>query len=171
MRECSYCHQQFDPVNDRPPHRISKYCSRECSGLARRNRVDLVCRQCSQPFQRKAYMADWSQDRGPFCGFECYGQWQSENTRGADNPGYLPDNTSRYSRQLQEHRAIVLELAGHKCVQCGSDYRLHVHHIREWNPDDPTTHALDNLMTLCASCHRKQHPIPHRPDGKFSSRQ
>ena len=46
---------------------------------------------CSAQFERKRYMQDWSQERGPFCGFHCYAEWQAENTRGDANPFHNPD--------------------------------------------------------------------------------
>lgn len=36
-------------------------------------------------------MADWSQERGPFCSFQCYGAWQKVHTVGPANPGYRPE--------------------------------------------------------------------------------
>ena len=49
----------------------------------------------------------------------------------------------------------VLERDGWKCQCCGSPTNLHVHHLlyRSRLGAD----ALDNLITLCASCHRRQH--------------
>ena len=68
-----------------------KFCSRKCRDEFRRTGVHLVCVQCGKKFYRKAYMADWSKERGPFCGFDCYGQWQSANCRSENNPNYNPD--------------------------------------------------------------------------------
>ena len=163
MKICQQCGIEFDPVNERPSH-PAKYCSRPCSFEAQRTLVTLECRQCGKSFRRKAYMADWSQDRGPFCGFGCYGQWQKENTVGPANPNYYPDSTSRGAWNHQQGRHAALARDGNCCAQCGSDHLLHIHHL-----GDPDNHAPDNLLTLCASCHRKRHPVPHGPDGKFVS--
>jgi len=101
---CQHCQQPFDCLDyrhNRPP----KYCSRNCRDLARSTRVALTCVQCGQSFERKAYMADWSQERGPFCGFDCYAAWQSEHCSGEANPNYRAD------------RHAVLQ-----CDWCGKDF-------------------------------------------------
>ena len=162
MKTCQQCGKSFDPVNERPSH-PAMYCSRSCSHAAQRTKVTLVCRQCGQSFQRKAYMVDWSQERGPFCGFRCYGRWQSEHMTGPANPTYNPDSTKRDAWNWQQSRQAALARDG-QCVDCGSTRRLHVHHL-----GDPDNHALDNLATLCISCHRKRHPVPHGLDGRFVS--
>jgi hypothetical protein len=161
--QCQQCGQTFG-CRDYRPTRPPKYCGRQCRDLAQTTRVELTCRQCGRTFDRKAYMAEWSQGRGPFCGFDCYGAWQSENTVGEANPNYSPEATSRDCVNWLNGRQAALERDGFRCVQCGREDRLHVHH-----KDDPDCHEADNLVTLCASCHRKEHPLPHGPDGKFQS--
>lgn len=34
---------------------------------------------------------------------------------------------------------------------------MHVHHIRDFDPNDPLTHADENLITLCSVCHVMHH--------------
>ena len=168
MKTCQRCGAQFDPVNERPSH-PARYCSRTCSHQAQAKRVLLTCRQCGREFERKAYMADWSVDRGPFCGFPCYGEWQKAHTQGEANPNFRPRSNARASGEWERNRLVVLERDGRRCVQCGSDHRLHVHHRESWEPGQAGPHEPDNLETLCASCHRKRHPVPHGPDGRFVS--
>ena len=52
----------------------------------------------------------------------------------------------------------AMERDGHRCTACGSIKRLVIHHIdgRGRGCKDPN-HALDNLDTLCNSCHNKWH--------------
>ena len=145
------------------PEKPRRYCSRECRDAAQTTRVTLECRQCRRSFERKAYQRDWSQERGPFCSMSCYGEWQKGRR------GHRTSLTGRYSMEWEENRRRARERDGHRCVRCGSTKLLHVHHLTPWNPDDPLTHAVDNLETLCASCHRKLHPVPHGPDGRFRS--
>jgi hypothetical protein len=163
---CVHCSRNYTTMDEKKG-RVSRYCSRQCSSEARKRRVVLECIQCLQPFERKEYMANWSKERGPFCGFDCYAVWQAIHTRGENNPNFVPHSTARGGGQWMRSRLVVLERDGYRCVQCGSAERLHVHHRRHWNPDDTDTHEADNLETLCASCHRKAHRMPHGPDGKF----
>jgi 5-methylcytosine-specific restriction endonuclease McrA len=51
-------------------------------------------------------------------------------------------------------RAKALQRDNAQCVICGNQTgRLEVHHLRKYKPGQP--HNLDNLVTLCAACHRK----------------
>jgi 5-methylcytosine-specific restriction endonuclease McrA len=168
MNRCETCHRDYQPKDERA-NRPSRYCSRACSHEAQRTRVALTCRQCGRSFQRKAYMQDWSQERGPFCGLLCYGVWQQENARGEANPNYRPRSSVRGAGQWERARQVVLDRDGHCCQQCGSTHRLHVHHREPWQSGQADPHALDNLETLCASCHRRRHPMPLGPDGRFQS--
>jgi len=85
---CLQCGKEFLPKDERQ-NRPAKYCSRACSHKAQKTKVTLVCRQCGREFQRKAYMKEWSKERGPFCNFECYGQWQKSHSLGEKNPNYV----------------------------------------------------------------------------------
>ena len=164
--QCESCGESFQSA-ERKAGRQPRYCSRRCSGLARRRRVSLVCVQCLGSFERKQYMEAWSQDRGPFCGFDCYGAWQRDHTRGEQNPNHKPQSAARAAGQWSRNRLRALERDGHQCCRCGSRHRLHVHHRVPWTPQRQDPHALGNLETLCASCHRQEHPVPRGPDGRF----
>lgn len=55
----------------------------------------------------------------------------------------------------ERRRRQVLQRDGFRCVRCGSDYDVAVHHRRKrslWRDD-----RLDNLETLCSSCHSVEH--------------
>ena len=43
-----------------------------------------------------------------------------------------------------------------RCTVCGSRESLSVHHRN----GDPSDHRRDNLVTLCADCHRLAHAAP-----------
>lgn len=160
--DCERCGRTFRArQRDDKPRR---YCSRECRDAAQTTRVRLVCRQCGRAFERKSYQREWSRERGPFCSLACYGAWQ----RGRQGP--RPRPSGRESMMWEENRHRALERDGHRCVRCGSANLLHVHHRHHWSGDDPATHALDNLETLCAGCHRRAHPLEHGPDGRFLPR-
>ncbi len=55
---------------------------------------------------------------------------------------------------LHQAREQALERDGHKCVQCGSEEYLQVDHICERT--DGGSNYLENLQTLCKSCHNKK---------------
>lgn len=45
-----------------------------------------------------------------------------------------------------------------KCIKCGSKENLCAHHISHWADDPINRINIDNGITLCATCHRSQHP-------------
>lgn len=47
---------------------------------------------------------------------------------------------------------------GHKCVECGDNYRLNVHH--HTYPSDWYQTSLEHVITLCRDCHRLEHGLP-----------
>jgi 5-methylcytosine-specific restriction endonuclease McrA len=59
------------------------------------------------------------------------------------------------SDSYRKLRTDVLERDGWRCQNCGTSERLQVHHIRSRSAlgDD----AAENLITLCADCHRQSH--------------
>ena len=70
----------------------------------------------------------------------------------------LRQKRPRLKLSLEEYEALrhrVLERDAWRCQNCGSSKDLNVHHVLERSKfgDD----ALDNLMTLCANCHRQRH--------------
>jgi len=69
----------------------------------------------------------------------------------------LSNRVHREKRWFGGNRDVVLKRDG-SCVKCGSNDKLHVHHKNgvgrgHHNPDN----SLDNLVTLCNSCHQKFH--------------
>ena len=57
-------------------------------------------------------------------------------------------------------RKRVLDRDGWKCQRCGTSTNLQVHHLvsRSHLGSD----EFDNLMSLCACCHQKQHSSAQR---------
>ncbi len=160
---CQRCGDGFDCFDYRPT-RPQKYCSRSCGQPNRKSLVSVACSVCGNLFDRKRYHVAMSGDRGQFCSFGCYGQWQKVNMTGPNNPTYSADSVRRDAWNWKNQRKLSLERDNYKCAQCGSTHRLHVHHL-----GDANDHVPDNLQTLCASCHRKAHPLQHGIDGKFLS--
>lgn len=55
-----------------------------------------------------------------------------------------------HTRVLRSLRNEVKKRDGNKCVSCGSNGTLQVHHIRS-----SKSHVRRNLITLCLPCHRE----------------
>lgn len=58
------------------------------------------------------------------------------------------------SEQWREKREMVFRFNGRQCVHCGSEKRLHVHHVTYENLGNE---KLEDLMVLCESCHAEEH--------------
>lgn len=56
-------------------------------------------------------------------------------------------------------RFQVLKRSSYSCSQCGSDSRLHVHHVVPFSRGG--THHLSNLTVLCERCHSLQGGTGH----------
>lgn len=200
---CQQCGKEFFPINERPS-RPAKYCSRKCSHKAHTTRVTLICRQCNTSFERKSYMATWSQERGPFCGFQCYGKWQKINLLGVrrnrvnvtcytcgqsfekvpsalskrnfcsricfgkwrassewtgrNNPSWKGGHYDYRGENWGKQSALARKRDNNTCQHCQDiNNILHVHHITPFRLFDDYRNAnkLDNLITLCNSCHQK----------------
>ncbi len=54
-----------------------------------------------------------------------------------------------------ERRDYVIDRDNGRCVKCGSQKALEAHHVVERKKD--LNHSVDNLITLCISCHHKEH--------------
>jgi 5-methylcytosine-specific restriction enzyme A len=59
--------------------------------------------------------------------------------------------------EYNELKTVVLDRDGWKCQWCGSSEKenLQVHHLL--SRSRLGSDELENLMTLCANCHRRQH--------------
>lgn len=58
---------------------------------------------------------------------------------------------------MRSWRKKVLARCGHKCVKCGSDVDLHVHHIKSYRDYPRLRTAPENGVVLCILCHHEVH--------------
>lgn len=63
----------------------------------------------------------------------------------------------RYTGESLRWTAAVKERDGWKCVECGSTDNLETHHIKRWVDHPELRFDLDNGVTLCNSCHKREH--------------
>jgi hypothetical protein len=65
--------------------------------------------------------------------------------------------THRYTPEYHQWRKAVLKRDNETCQQCGSQENLQTHHIKSYAKFKELRFDLDNGVTLCLSCHKKQH--------------
>lgn len=84
--------------------------------------------------------------------------------RGSNSPNwkggkYSSSKILRRSAEYIEWRDSVLKRDGYTCVICGyTDTILHTHHIIPLSEDFDKGLDMNNGVTLCPSCHQKEHP-------------
>ena len=70
-----------------------------------------------------------------------------------------------YPDNWDEIREAAKKRDGYRCVKCGSQKSLHVHHKIPLNKGG--TNSLDNILTLCERCHNLEHPHNFHISKKF----
>ncbi len=161
--KCDVCDKEFEKI----PSEINdnNFCSKECFNKFQKKERKTVCDWCGEIIERMPSQTDRCEHN--FCDFECYGKWKSENIikektnfwkGGVTEKGYY------YGCNWEEQREKTLKRDGYKCQLCDSKKDLVVHHKRPLRTFDKTkenwykkANDLDNLITLCRSCHSKQH--------------
>jgi len=136
--------------------------------------IDVRCTQCGEKFK----VPEWrkGQNDKSFCNYECYGKWLSENNSGNNHPRWNGGDINYYGPNWESQRKKVLKRDNCKCQKCGrkkDNAKLDIHHIipfkeyrlplfsgvpirnvlAEFNWE--RANKLENLITLCASCHQK----------------
>jgi hypothetical protein len=163
--DCERCGTTFEYY---PSDKRGVYCS-ECvaesdeflgdSYTKDAERVEKECDQCGgtmDVLQSKLDRGD-----GRFCSRNCLGDWLSENVVGEDHHMWK-EGKSSYTGDWVEVRDDARDRDEHECQVCGvtrveNGQRLDVHHIqpvREFE-DPQDAHRLDNVVSLCRSCHAK----------------
>lgn len=82
----------------------------------------------------------------------------SKSKIGEKNPRYIGKTRNDFDikkvdKNYQQTRLSALERDSYTCQDCGSKERLEVHHIVPFR--DTMDNSLNNLKTLCKSCHVK----------------
>lgn len=164
---------------------VNKFCSRECkdesqtemTGSDHHNYVEYAeyqCEKCGETFRGKPT------NPNRFCSQDCLYDWQSEafsddncwlyGKVGEEHPRYSGGRTGDYPENWDELREVVIERDGGECTACGvgrdelqetEDRDLDVHHIEPVDgfDDSDEAHSIDNLTTMCRSCHRRNEKL------------
>jgi len=131
------------------------------------------CDYCGKSFKRQDTNATGEH---VFCDVSCKASYQSENHTGPNNPNYknrIGNERLYYGRNWSNQRERCRNRDSYKCQCCGVDESelskpLDVHHITPFKKFDNVEKAnrLDNLISLCRSCHMKWEGLYLRPDTR-----
>lgn len=143
-RICAQCGKEFNLSNSKR----GKYCSRECSAKSQRN-IRKNCAHCGQTIVS-------SDSTRKFCDAACY--------FASKYPGWepgLPRRTRYYGRNWNAQRIHAIIRDNYTCQRCHvilDSPNINVHHktpFDSFNKDWLSANKLDNLISLCRSCHTK----------------
>lgn len=164
--DCERCDSTFEYY---PSDKRGVYCS-DCvdaaEGLLPDNpsvkgeRVTVSCQSCGDALEVRPARID-DQKRGFFCTLDCYGDWLSANVVGPAHHQW-EGGPIEYGRSWWRVRRRALERDDYECQHCGIgaaelERNPDVHHLEPVRSfDDPEdARALENVVTLCRSCHRR----------------
>lgn len=129
------------------------------------DRIEVNCTWCDGSLKRlESHIADSGR---VFCSDkECYPNWVSDHISGENHYNWKEENADphSYGGMWRTQRVKAIDRDGHQCMFCGMGEEDHldwcgkgleVHHLIPYNDfDDPyEANKLDNLKTLCKSCH------------------
>ncbi len=154
---CVQCGKQYKGIPE------SKHCSKKCADKSLKGKkrecmmgknhpqyqykLIVHCLYCGKRL-RKRIAHVRNNKIGCFCDVRCYGKWLYKNQIQENHPLFC-GNTTRYENFTNEKKKEVKELDGYKCVKCGNETDLLVHHI----DGNKSNSLINNLITLCRSCH------------------
>lgn len=145
---CPICGKVFY----KPKCRVNRpYCSPECYFTARwgdGRRITNVCQICGKKFE------GFASEPRKTCSPECLTEYMSWCRRGEKSHLWRGGKTAPYHKDWRQARRKALKRDGNKCVLCSNTQNLNVHHIIPYRYSK--SHDLDNLITLCRSCHSRE---------------
>lgn len=167
---CKVCGNQFQKKH---PKHLGLYCSRKCSGMARRKtelKIIVKCDYCGKMMERYASQMKnhfTGQSRKWFlCSQECVSRWRKGKFSKVNHPNYIGGKRVDEYRGRQWRtttRSAILDRDNYTCKACGISYRekpgyLDVDHVIPFRTfsDDSVANRYDNLQLLCKRCHTKK---------------
>lgn len=142
----------------RNPHNARQYCSWECF---KQSRWEIVkCAMCDKEYQKRVSEIKKAKENGHLhmCSRNCRNKYTSF-LLGGDGTWVEGGRYKKYGepRHWRKQRMAAIERDNYKCQHCGESMNLEVHHWEPyWISQD---NSLDNLVTLCRSCHKDVHDM------------
>lgn len=181
--DCNNCGDTVEKLRSRAEKNEYNFCSGACYNQWRRNhpeehplysRIEVDCETCGESLRRKQYRVNQGQRH--FCSKDCLGDFRAQQT-GEEAHAWNGGYSIYYGQNWPEKRQEALQRDNHRCQACGISNEAHleeyaqsleVHHItplREFEQAEDAN-TLDNLVTLCKSCHADYEGLPIRPDSE-----
>lgn len=121
------------------------FCSQPCASKIRAKEclVDVECKECGLKFKRKNSLVG----KNVFCSKSCSNSHSNKKMVGPGSRNYK-HGRSMYRYNAMKNRTPLCEICGFD-----KDYAIEVHHI----DGDRSNNNTNNLMLVCANCHRGIH--------------
>lgn len=129
----------------------------------RYNRIPVTCDECGKITLKIPYLVYRSKHQ--YCSDECRHIGQTKIVAGEFNPNYNPELTDEDRKKRMKvlgythFKNVVLRRDNFKCVVCGSQQNLVVHHLNSYHWDKENRLNPNNAVVLCSNCHSKFHKL------------
>lgn len=180
-KKCSICEKTITGISS------IKYCSNNCKSKAWRNRNPervIEVRKKSYELHKEQIL---ERDKYKYWngGKEKSNQWsknwynRNKKRRSEYTKKYRTYNKKLFDKykdieRFGGNKQKVLERDGNKCILCTETQKLHIHHIDGSGGShirgyENVNNSMENLVTVCFSCHRKIHGYEHRIMQRFKT--
>lgn len=168
---CEECHHEF-PLNQSKKQGKHIFCSLKCAATYQHKvnpkNILTACSQCTKPI--KVFLSTFKKNKHFYCNAIC----RKLYIIGKNNPSYRSGmgRKREYSANWKSQRRAALIRDNFTCQYCKKSPKkpryLHVHHITPayiFNGHWEEANKLENLITLCPTCHKKAESgkIPIQP--------
>jgi len=153
--KCRVCGKLFSAYKCFLPRR--KYCSIKCRNVGNGREMEgrdlggsikKICPICKKEFRTfKSFDSECCSDK-------CRHILHREKIKGEKHPLWIGGGNAWRGCDWKYIKLLVLERDNYQCRVCGKTKRLHIHHKVPYRISKDN--SLENLITLCMSCHMKE---------------
>lgn len=170
---CAACGVAFEKQAAHAAKSEQHYCGRACYFESRKHGEERQCATCGNAFWVPPWIAKRRDtQRGRWCSMACYTRSAFQRAHqqragklvpaGERHPLWRGGNGLYYGPNWREQARVARERDGHTCQDCGLTQRrplLDVHHLvrrRSFGDDFELGNRLENLVTVCKTCHSQR---------------
>lgn len=149
---CQICKKRFMAGQSQIRVGGGKYCSKECRSKGIIKEVKITCPTCSKEFITAP--GKIRKGEGKYCSKKCQGVAH----RGSNSPVWQGGVVGYRGYNWEEQRQKALARDDNTCQACGVKMKLDVHHVipcRLFAGNFGRANELENLVTLCRTCHNR----------------
>lgn len=147
---CANCSNEFLVWS----YRDAKYCSYKCKYEHKSSPIiEGTCHKCGKKFQRKAHKMGLG---NIYCSRKCLLEFNKRENHYEWKEGL---HDKHLTLALKEWGRIIKKRDNYACKKCGETDRkqLEAHHVKHRNAFPEFQFDLDNGITLCLTCHAREH--------------